>query len=133
MSANDSSDDRDLARIRRICLRFPQAEEAELQGRPLFRVHARRFALFNGTSSPKRPRWTAFGRSLHFVTDPQERDALLQDSRFNASPHHGDRGWMAISLEAGPVDWTELAELLEAAYRHVAGRRLVDLLDRGLQ
>ena len=45
------SDDRDLARIRTICLRFPEAEEAELQDRPLFRVRARRFALFNGNAA----------------------------------------------------------------------------------
>jgi predicted DNA-binding protein (MmcQ/YjbR family) len=86
--------------------------------------------LFNGASSPPRPRWIGFGRSVHFVTDPQERDALRQDSRFTMSPHHGDRGWVAISLQDTAVDWTELAELLEAAYRQVAGRALVERLDR---
>jgi predicted DNA-binding protein (MmcQ/YjbR family) len=124
------SDERALARLRTICLAFPEAEEAVLQDRPLFRVRSRRFALFNGASSPPRPRWNGFGRSVHFVTDPQERGALRQDSRFTTSPHHGDRGWMAMSLEDTAVDWTELAELLEAAYRHVAGRALVELLDR---
>jgi hypothetical protein len=128
-----SADDRDLSRIRRIALRFPDAEEADLQGRPLFRVHTRRFALFNGTHSPRRPRWDGSGRSLHFVTDPQERDALRQDDRFAVSPHHGNRGWMALSLEADRVDWIEIAELLETAYRRVAGRRLVDELDAGAE
>jgi predicted DNA-binding protein (MmcQ/YjbR family) len=125
------SDEGALARLRTVCLAFPEAEEALLQDRPLFRVRSRRFALFNGASSPPRPRWKDFGRSLHFVTDPQEREALREDGRFTPSPHHGDRGWMAISLEGGVVDWTELAELLEAAYRHVAGRALVERLDRG--
>jgi predicted DNA-binding protein (MmcQ/YjbR family) len=124
------SDERALARLRSICLAFPEAEEAVLQDRPLFRVRSRRFALFNGASSPPRPRWKDFGRSLHFVTDPQDREALRQDGRFAPSPHHGDRGWVAISLETTAVDWTELAELLEAAYRHVAGRALVERLDR---
>ncbi len=124
------SDEGALARLRAICLAFPEAEEAVLQDRSLFRVRSRRFALFNGASSPPRPRWNGFGRSVHFVTDPQEREALRQDSRFTASPHHGDRGWVAISLQDTAVDWTELAELLEAAYRQVAGRALVELLDR---
>ena len=106
-------------------------EEVVLQDRPLFRVHTRRFAIFNGTLSPRRPRWQEFGRSLHFVTDPQERESLGQDRRFTMSPHHGDRGWMAVSLETEHVDWVELAELLETAYRHVAGRELVETLDRG--
>src|SRR5947207_13248256 len=94
-----SDDDRELSRIRKICGRFPDMEEVVLQDRPLFRVHTRRFAIFNGTLSPRRPRWQEFGRSLHFVTDPQERESLRQDRRFTMSPHHGDRWWMAVSLE----------------------------------
>jgi predicted DNA-binding protein (MmcQ/YjbR family) len=124
------SDKGALARLRAICLAFPEAEEATLQDRPLFRVRSRRFALFNGASSPPRPRWNGFGRLLHFVTDPQKREALRQDRRFTTSPHHGDRGWVAISLQESAVDSTELAELLEAAYRHVAARVLVERLDR---
>lgn len=127
---NSTDDDRDLSLIRAICLRFPESEEAELQNRPLFRVRTRRFALFNGNGSRPRPRWSGFGRSLHFVTDPQEREALRQDPRFAVSAHHGDRGWMALDLQAGAVDWDEVAELLETAYRQVAGRQLVDELDR---
>jgi predicted DNA-binding protein (MmcQ/YjbR family) len=126
-----TADDRDLSRIRRICLGFPEAEEAELQDRPLFRVGSRRFALFNGTLAPARPRWNAFGRSLHFVAEPDERLALLAEPRFAPSPHHGDRGWVALDLEAGATDWTEVAELLETAYRQVANRRLRALLDHG--
>jgi predicted DNA-binding protein (MmcQ/YjbR family) len=131
-STNASDDERDLSRIQRICLLFPEAEEAELQNRPLFRVRAKRFAIFNGGGSPPRPRWKEFGRSLHFVTDPQEREALRQDPRFAISPHHGDRGWMALDLEAGEIDWDEVAELLETAYRQVARRQLIDDLDRDL-
>jgi predicted DNA-binding protein (MmcQ/YjbR family) len=123
-------DDRDLARTRAICLRFPEAEEAELQGRPLFRVRTRRFALFNGSDAPPRKRWDGFGRSLHFVTDPQDREALAQDPRFLTSPHHGNRGWMALALERDDVDWGEIAELLETAYRQVARRQLIEELDR---
>jgi hypothetical protein len=125
-----SADDRDLGRIRRICLRFPEAEEAELQDRPLFRVRARRFALFNGTLSPSRPRWNAFGRSLHFVAEPHERLALLAEPRFVTSPHHGDRGWIAIDLQSYATDWAEVEELLETAYRQVANRRLTAMLDQ---
>jgi predicted DNA-binding protein (MmcQ/YjbR family) len=124
------SDDNDLAIIRTICLRFPEVEEAELQGRSLFRVRTRRFALFNGNDAPPRKRWSAFGRSLHFVADPQDRQALAQDPRFLTSPHHGDRGWMALDLERDDVDWDEVGELLETAYRQVARRQLIEELDR---
>lgn len=121
MVADVTADEAALARIRGICNGFEGADEGRLQDRPLFRVGRRRFAIFNGAASPARPRWSAFGRSLHFLTDPHERDALAQDSRFVASPHHGDRGWMAIRLnDNGAVDWDEVHELLDAAYRQVA-------------
>ena len=114
-----------LERVRRICLAFEGADEGELQGRPLFRVGRRRFAIFNGLGSPQRPRWERSGRSLHFLGDPAERDALTQDPRFAASPHHGNRGWFAVRLD-GNVDWEELAELLHAAHGQAAPRRVPD-------
>jgi predicted DNA-binding protein (MmcQ/YjbR family) len=124
-----STDERDLERIRRICFRFPEVEEVELQARPLFRVRTRRrFALFNGADSPPRPRWNGFGRSLHFLAEPHERIALLDDPRFVPSPHHGTRGWIAVHLDAA-TDWAEVAELLETAYRQAANRELIAMLD----
>ena len=112
-----------LGRIRGLCERFPDADEGELQDRPLFRVGRRRFAIFNGAASDDRPRWAASGRSLHFLADPDEVEALRCDGRFEPSPHHGDRGWLALRLEdASTVDWAEIAELLDAAYRQVAPR-----------
>lgn len=124
MEGNDFElDEVALGHIRGICQQFAGADEGELQNRPLFRVGRRRFALFNGLTSPPRPRWSACGRSLHFLADPLEIDALRQDRRFSISPHHGNRGWLAITLDdLGAVDWDEIAELLESGYRQVAGR-----------
>jgi predicted DNA-binding protein (MmcQ/YjbR family) len=110
-----------LRRIRELCRAFAGADEAALQDRPLFRVGRRRFAIFNGATSPDRPRWRQSGRSLHFVASPDELEALSQDARFVASPHHGDRGWLAVRLDdPDEADWREIAELLESAYRVVA-------------
>jgi predicted DNA-binding protein (MmcQ/YjbR family) len=118
-----TADDEILGQIRVLCERFPGAEEGELQARPLFRVGRRRFAIFNGAASDDRPRWATSGRSLHFLADPSEIDALRCDGRFSPSPHHGDRGWLALSLEdASTVDWVEVAELLESAHQQVAPR-----------
>lgn len=113
-----------LDRVRSLCRRLPGADEGALQDRPLFRVGRRRFAIFNPAASDTRPRWSGSGRSLHFLADPQEIDALRQDDRFAPSPHHGDRGWLALRLDdVGSVDWVEVAELLEFAYLQVAPRR----------
>lgn len=120
-----------LGRIRAICLAFPEVEEAELQDRPLFRVRRRRFAIVNGTTAPARPRWQGFGHSLHVLTEPAEQEALRHDPRFEPSPHHGHAGWMALRLDdPTAIDWTEVAELLEAGYRQAASRDLVEVLDQ---
>ena len=124
MERSDSElDEAALDRIRVICGQFSGADEGELQDRPLFRVGRRRFAIFNGCGSPRRRRWSSSGRSLHFLADPEEIAALREDGRFLPSPHHGDRGWLAISLEDhGAVDWDEIAELLESGYLQVSDR-----------
>jgi predicted DNA-binding protein (MmcQ/YjbR family) len=114
-----TSDAAALAFVRATCLALPGTEEAELQGRPLFRVGRRPYARFNGDASPPRPRWEGSGRSLHVLADPLELDALRHDDRFAPSPHHGDRGWMAVRLDDGRIGRTEVAELLDAAHRRV--------------
>lgn len=119
-----------LGRLRALCADWPEVEEAELQDRPLFRVRRKRIAIFNGATSPERPRWHACGRSLHILTDPSERAALEQDPRFAASPHHGDRGWVMCALDPVTTDWTEVAELLESAYRQAAPAELLGALAR---
>jgi serine/threonine-protein kinase len=128
MEPSDSElDDAALERIRAICRQFGGADEGALQDRPVFRVGRRRFAIFNGRGSPTRARWISSGPSLHFLADPDEITALRQDGRFRSSPHHGDRGWLAIGLEDHEaLDWDEIAELLESSYRQVAPGARVD-------
>jgi predicted DNA-binding protein (MmcQ/YjbR family) len=119
----DAEDIAALARIRGICASFAGVEEAQLQDRPLFRVGQRRFAIFNGKGSPPRPRWAGCGRSLHLLADASEVDALRHDPRFAPSPHHGDRRWIFLSVHPLDTDWSEITELLDSAYRQVAGAR----------
>jgi predicted DNA-binding protein (MmcQ/YjbR family) len=119
-----SGDEDYLERLREICLAHHEAEEVlPHHKRPLFRVRRRRFAIFNGETSPDRKRWAGWPRSLHFLADADERDALLADSRFRPSPHHPSSGWLAIELN-DETDWTELCELIDAAYNRAAPREL---------
>ena len=50
--------------------------------------------------------------------------------RFFRPPYVGGRGWIGVRLDAG-LDWAEIAELCQDAYRAVAPARLVTLLDAG--
>ena len=44
--------------------------------------------------------------------------------RFCAPAYIGPRGWLGVRLDAGRVDWKELARRVEASYREVAPKRL---------
>jgi predicted DNA-binding protein (MmcQ/YjbR family) len=43
-------------------------------------------------------------------------------------PYVGHRGWVGVYLDV-PVDWAEIEDLVEDAYRAVAPARLVARLD----
>ena len=64
-----------------------------------------------------------------FKPDSDERVSLLEDGRFYSPPYFGPSGWLALDLEAGPVDWTEVRELADASYRQVALKRMLRALE----
>jgi len=48
--------------------------------------------------------------------------------RFFVPPYVGQRGWLGVFLDV-EVDWDEIAELIDAAYRVVAPKTLVAEID----
>lgn len=125
MSAHDS--DELLERVRVIALTFPDAQEKLSHGSPTWyttKVFATWGAHVKGDHASDRLR-----RALVFLPDANEREALLQDSRFHVPAYYGPAGWLALDLTDGVVDWDEVAELLDASYRNTAGTRRVRLLD----
>jgi predicted DNA-binding protein (MmcQ/YjbR family) len=110
-----------LADLRRVCLALPETVEVEAWGRPTFRAGKKIFAVFTGSEED---RYTVI-----FKPDAEERPALLGDDRFYSPPYWGPSGWLGLDLTAGPVDWDEVAELVETSYRHVALKRMLKTLD----
>jgi hypothetical protein len=110
-------------RVRAICVGFPEVTEKLTHGAPGFFVR-KQFAMLwpNGHHDHEFPHlWCAAG--------PGVQEALVATSgRFFRPPYVGHRGWIGACLD-GRVDWDELGELLEDAYRSVAPARLVALLD----
>jgi hypothetical protein len=62
---------------------------------------------------------------------PGEQEALVRSdpARFYVPAYLGARGWVALRLDVGRVNWGEVRELLLDAYRLQAPRRLVAELD----
>ena len=115
-----SEDDPFLADIRRLALALPETVEIEAWGRPTFRAGKKMFATFNHHDG--------HGYAVVFKPEPAERPALVGDPRFYVPPYMGPSGWLGLDLEAAPVDWTEVAELLETSYRQVALKRMLSKL-----
>jgi hypothetical protein len=110
-----------LAEVRAVFLDFPEAVEVEAWGRPTFRAGKKIFGLFSGTD--ERP------AGVIVKPDGEDRAALLADDRFYAPPYWGPSGWLALDLDAAPVDWDEVRELADASYRQVALKRMIQALD----
>jgi hypothetical protein len=56
---------------------------------------------------------------------------LLADPRFVVPGYVGAYGWLALDLTHGIPDWSEVAELVDASYRHTAPAALARSLDEG--
>jgi hypothetical protein len=115
-----SDDDPYLKELREVCLALPEAVEKESWGRPTFRAN-KIFALYGGVDD--RP------HAVIFTPDAEERPALLLDPRFYVPPYWGPYGGLALDFDAAPVDWAEVAELVESSYRRVALKRMLKALD----
>lgn len=125
---DEPDDDPRLARIAAICARFPRAAR-ERAGylHSAFVVDGRPFAYFLDDDG---------GRGIAALTclGAPGALALLQRGgrdaeRWFAPPYLGRRGWIGLQLDRDPLDWDELAGLLETAYRLTAPRELVAALD----
>ncbi len=117
-----------LTRLRSICMSLPEAAERVSHGEP---------AWFAGTGKM----FACFADHHHdevlgcWCAAPFRRQQELtgQDpGRYFVPPYVVGRGWLAVRLDL-PVDWTEVAEIVQDGYREVASGRLVALLDAGLE
>ena len=117
-------DDPLLERVRRIALALPETEERISHGRPWFHVVDRPgFAVYgSGTKGPEK---VMHPHSVVVHVDDDERPARLQDPRFFVPAYLGPKGWLGLDVDARGTDWDEVAELLDASWRHSAPKRLL--------
>jgi hypothetical protein len=115
-----------LDRIREICKSFPEVTERPSHGAPTWFVRDKSvFVTFweSGHHQHDFPH-------LWCAAPPGAQEALIatDPERYFRPPYVGGRGWLGVRLDL-PVDWTELAELCEDAYRVIAPKRLIAQLD----
>ena len=124
-----SDGDLGLAELREIALGFPEAFEKISHGRPSFFV-TKMFAMYGGSSKTAVPgEMTRFSHSLLVKVDETDRSALAQDTRFFFPAYLGPAGWLGLDFTAAKIDWAEVTELVDASYRLVAPKKLLNQLD----
>lgn len=121
-----SPDDPLLARVRKIALALPAAEEKISHGRPAFFTQ-KVFCYFGGSVRVDGD-WIAHDAAIMIRPDADDEPALRQDPRFWVPAYLGPSGWLGLDLDDG-TDWHEIAELIDASFRMTAPRRLVKELD----
>ena len=110
-----------LTRLTRICLALPEAACRACGSHAAFLVRKRTFAYFLNDHH---------GDGIVSVACkalPGDNVALAaaQPARFYLPAYIGPRGWIALRLDRGRVDWDEVAELVNGSFRLIAPKSLL--------
>src|SRR5262252_8415049 len=111
--AKSSATDRSLERLTKICLALPEAARKIMGRHASFLVRKKVFAYFLNDHH---------GDGIIAVSGkvlPGDNTALAatQPDRFYLPAYIGPRGWVALRLDTGPIDWEEVAELVSGSYQ----------------
>jgi predicted DNA-binding protein (MmcQ/YjbR family) len=117
-------EDRRLALLTKICLALPEATRC-CQGRHAgFLVRKKTFAWFLDDHHGD----GIVAVSCKVLPGDNTALAAAQPDRFYLPAYMAHRGWVALRLDVGAVDWDEVSELVACSYRLVAPKRLAELV-----
>ena len=106
--------------LRALCLAYPETSERLSHGEPTWFIQGKRtFANYSNHHHDER---------LGFwCAAPQGAQEILVEARpesFFRPPYVGHRGWLGVYLDV-PVDWDEIAGIVDDAYRCIAPKKLL--------
>jgi hypothetical protein len=114
------------AQVRAICMALPEVTERLSHGAPTwFAAGKRSFVTLwaHGHHADEYPHLWCAG-----LPGAQQELIASAPEVFFRPPYVGGRGWIGVRLDRD-LDWTEIAELCQDAYRVIAPARLTALLD----
>ena len=111
-----------LAKLTAIALTLPEAEKKICGRHAQFLIRKKTFAYFLDDHH---------GDGIVAVTCkvlPGDNKALAeaQPRRFYLPAYVASKGWVALRLDAGKIDWDEVKELLMGSYALIAPKRLAE-------
>ena len=110
-------------RIRPTALKLPEATERISHGAPtFFTAEGRRGKTFASVHDERE--WGEGRLCLWAASNPEVRAALIEEKpeRYFVPPYVGHRGWLGLRLDIEPIDWDEVAGVVEDAYLQVTGQ-----------
>jgi hypothetical protein len=116
-----------LARLREICLALPETTERLSHGSPTWFIRDKKtFVTFvdDHHGDGILGIWCAAPEGV------QQALVAEEPRRFFRPPYVGHRGWLGVRLDVD-VDWDEVGDIVEDAYRTIAPKKLVAELDAG--
>jgi phosphoribosylglycinamide formyltransferase-1 len=124
---NRSTKDPRLARVTEIALAYPETSRQIHGSHAQFLVRKKTFAYYLNNHH---------GDGVIAITGkvlPGDNKALAaaQPRRFYLPAYIGSRGWVALRLDVGKIDWTEVRELLLSSYALIAPKPLAKLVSEG--
>ncbi|SDJ22289.1 Predicted DNA-binding protein, MmcQ/YjbR family [Frankineae bacterium MT45] len=114
-----------VERLRTLCTALPEVDERISHGANTWFIRGKKtFVMFVG--------YHHGDQNLSFWCAAEEgvqADLISANpDYFFRPPYVGHRGWVGVRLDTG-IEWPEVAELVEDAYRAIAPARLISLLD----
>jgi predicted DNA-binding protein (MmcQ/YjbR family) len=122
--AAPAKEDKRLIRVTKICLALPEATRCCQGLHAGFMAGKKTFAWFLNDHH---------GDGIVAIACkvlPGDNAALVaaQPDRFYPPAYMAHRGWVALRLDVGEVDWDEVAELVACSYQLVAPKRLAAMV-----
>ncbi len=117
-----TAEDKRLTRLTKIALELSETSRQVFGSHAQFLVRKKTFAYFLDNHH---------GDGIVGVTCkvlPGENKALVeaQPDRFYMPAYVGPRGWVALRLDRGKIDWDEVKDLLVASYSLMAPKKLAE-------
>ncbi len=115
-----------LERVRKVCLSFPETSERPSHGAPAFFIRrTRSFVMFVDNHHGD-------GRLALWCAAPAGAQAMLVEANpdvYFVPPYVGPSGWIGARLDRR-APWSEIAAVIEQAYRTRAPVTILRQLDR---